>query len=341
MSKSKFQTIVEIPEFSWKTEYQKRNLFMGSCFTENIGNRMSDLKYEVDINPFGILYNPMSVASGLEILLDNKEFEADDVHEHNGLWQSFAHHGNFSSTNKTQCLANINTRIKSSSEFLKSSDFLFLTFGTAWVYRHKKSGKVVSNCHKIPAKEFVRERLSVNDIVEKYMELFQQIWEVNPSLKVVFTVSPIRHWKDGAIENQRSKSTLLLAIEQLINMLGNDKCAYFPSYEIVMDELRDYRFYAEDMLHLTDVAVKHIWGIFENSLINEESIKNSREIQKIISAVRHRPINRKSIEFYKFLISFQKKIEELEAKLPFLNLMFEKEYFNVQCDKFNQNKDNF
>ncbi len=339
MAKSKFQTIVDIPSFEWETAYEKRNLFMGSCFTENVGNIMETFKYKVDINPFGILYNPMSVASGLKILLENRKFNPNDLIESNGLWHSYYHHGRFSSTDKNECLTSINNRIQSSSEFLRTTDYLFLTFGTAWIYRYNKNGEVVSNCHKIAAKEFTRQRLSVNEIVNEYTNLLTQIWQLNPGLKVVFTVSPIRHWKDGAIENQRSKATLLLAVEQLVNTFGNEKCAYFPSYEIVMDELRDYRFYAEDMLHLTDVAVQHIWEIFEQALINEESVKISREIKKIINAVRHRPINNKSIEFSKFLTSFQKKISELEQKFPFINLKLEKEYFNVQSTQYGQGKD--
>ena len=308
---------------------------MGSCFTENVGNKMQVLKYPVDINPFGILYNPESVANGLEILLDKKSFTKDDLIQHNELWHSFFHHGKFSSLDQDKILDEINTRIQTSSEFLKNAKFLFLTFGTAWIYRHKKTNTIVSNCHKIPAKEFLRERLSITEISEKYIDLLNAIWELNPELKVVFTVSPIRHWKDGAIENQRSKSTLLLAVEEIIKHTGSENCAYFPSYEIMMDELRDYRFYAEDMLHINATAVNHIWDLFEKSIIQEESIKISKEVQKIVSAVNHRPINSDAVEYFNFLNRFLKKITEIETKHPFLNLKLEKEYFKVQIDEFN------
>lgn len=336
MLTTQFQTIVDIPEYAWKTGYAKQNMFIGSCFTENVGMHMETLKYQVDINPFGILYNPMSVATCLEILLHEKEFSEKDLYQHNGLWHSFNHHGRFSSNDKNTCLNNINSRIKSSSAFLKQTNFLFITFGTAWIYRRKVNNEVVSNCHKIPAKEFMRERLSVNSIVEKYTILLNKLWQVNPNVKVVFTVSPIRHWKDGAIENQRSKSTLLLAVDALQRQFENQQCAYFPSYEIMMDELRDYRFYADDMLHPTNLAVQHIWQIFEQALINKESVTISSKIRKIINAVRHRPINKNSMEFYNFLTSFQKKIDELEQKHPFLNLRLEKEYFNVQIKAYNK-----
>ncbi|WP_321370383.1 GSCFA domain-containing protein [uncultured Draconibacterium sp.] len=334
MAGTKFQTIVELPQFAWQTGYKSKNLFMGSCFTENVGGVMEAQKYPVDINPFGILYNPLSVANGLQILLEEKRFLADDLVEHNGLWHSFSHHGRFSNVDKEQVLDDINSRIKSSSAFIKQADFLFLTFGTAWIYRYKKNGKLVSNCHKIPAREFVRERLSVRQILDVYSQLLPKLWEKNPTLKVVFTVSPIRHWKDGAVENQRSKATLILAVDELIQQFGAAKCGYFPSYEIVMDELRDYRFYAEDMLHISDVAVKHIWERFEHALIDAESIAIAKEVVKITNAVKHRPINKKSLEFSKFLISFLKKTGDLEKRHPYLNLKLEKEYFNVQIEDF-------
>jgi hypothetical protein len=150
---------------------------------------------------------------------------------------------------------------------LKNADFLFITFGTAWVYRYKKTGKVVSNCHKIPASEFDRYRLTVDEIVVEYKNLLVEIRKVNPIAMVIFTVSPIRHWKDGAVENQRSKATLLLAIDKILNEFSHKNCGYFPAYEIVMDELRDYRFYSDDMIHVSDVAINHIWEIFEENLI--------------------------------------------------------------------------
>ncbi|MDX8337596.1 GSCFA domain-containing protein [Draconibacterium sp. IB214405] len=332
MAETKFQTIVDVPQFLWQTGYKKKNLFMGSCFTENVGAKMEALKYPVDINPFGILYNPLSVANGLQILLDEKQFGSSDLVEHNGLWHSFSHHGRFSNIEKDVALDEINSRIVNSATFLKEADFLYITFGTAWIYRYKKDGELVSNCHKIPAREFVRERLSVQQILDVYRQLLTKLWEFNPKLKVVFTVSPIRHWKDGAVENQRSKATLILAVDQLVQEFGSEKCAYFPSYEIVMDELRDYRFYAEDMLHISEVAIKHIWERFAEALIDAESLALSKEVVKITNAVKHRPINKNSIEFSKFLLSFLKKTGDLEKRFPYLNLKLEKEYFNTQIE---------
>lgn len=330
---SKFQTIVEIPKFPWQTGYSNSHVFMGSCFAENIGNRMESLKYKVDINPFGILYNPLSVSNGLRILLQQKEFKAEDLIFANGFWHSFSHHGRFSSTNKNEVLEQINNRIIFSAKFLKTASFLFITFGTAWIYKFKKTGQTVSNCHKIPAKEFERVRMTVDEIVDEYQDLLIEIRKLNPSLKVVFTVSPIRHWKDGAVENQRSKAVLLLAVDKIINETGNDICAYFPAYEIVMDELRDYRFYAEDMTHISDVAVNHIWEKFQMALIRNESQQIAVRVQKILSALGHKPFHKYTSEYKLFLNQINNQIAELESKYPHLDFTSEKAYLKTETAK--------
>jgi hypothetical protein len=327
---AKFQTEVLIPEYHWKTGFQKSNLFMGSCFTENVGGKMAALKYSADINPFGILYNPVSVVQGLNFLLQKKRFTGDDLIRHNGLWHSFFHHSRFSSPSKKEALNRINQRIEYSAEFLNHAGFLFITFGTAWVYEYKLTGKTVSNCHKISEKKFRRFRLTPGEIVEEFRQLLSGLWEYNPGIKVVFTVSPIRHWKDGAVENQRSKATLLLAVEQLVRGFGEERCNYFPAYEIVMDELRDYRFYEEDMLHLSSAAINHIWEKFQTALIDEESRKISEEVKKITTSLNHKPFNRFTKEHLQFLKQSLKKTYRLEEKFPYLNLAFEKEFLSGQ-----------
>jgi hypothetical protein len=324
---SKFQTEIQIPDFAWQTGYQKRNLFMGSCFTENVGNKMAELKYPVDINPFGILYNPVSVANGLRILMQNKKFTEKDLIHYNELWHSFSHHSRFSSLDASETLSNINNRIESAAEFLKNAGFLFITFGTAWVYEYKHTGQTVSNCHKIPEKEFRRFRLTPGEIVEDYRQLLSDLWKFNPEIKIVFTVSPIRHWKDGAIENQRSKAILLLAIDQLVRGFGQGNCNYFPAYEIVMDELRDYRFYEEDMIHLSGPAIQHIWEKFQQVLIDEKSLKISGEVKNIVAAMNHKPFNKFTKEHLQFLKQSLQQTNKLEKKFPYLNFTFEKEFF--------------
>ncbi|SHI34301.1 GSCFA family protein [Tangfeifania diversioriginum] len=326
----KFQTEVEIPDFEWQTGYRKRNLFMGSCFTENIGGKMAALKYDVDINPFGILYNPLSVANALELLLQKKKFTHEDLFQHNGLWHSFYHHSRFSSSDANVALENINTRIETSAEYLEKAEFLFVTFGTAWVYEYIQTGQTVSNCHKIPAAKFKRFRLAADTITQQFIPLINSIRKINPGIKFIFTVSPIRHWKDGAVENQRSKATLLLAIDQLTKEFDGEGCGYFPSYEIVMDELRDYRFYAEDMIHLSEVAVKHIWEKFQHSLIDLESQNISGEVQKIANAMNHKPFNKFTNEHLRFLKQCLNKTDELQDKYPYIKLTNEKHFFADQ-----------
>ena len=325
-----FFTEINIPEFPSKLDYSKSMMLMGSCFTENIGQKLLDLKFKVNMNPFGILYNPESIANSLKILLEKRIFTEKDLFKDHGLWNSFYHHSRFSDIDLDTALQKINERIAGSNEFLKTADFLIITFGTAWVYELKETGTIVSNCHKVPASEFERFRLGIYEITETYRELLEQIWKINPGLKVIFTVSPIRHWKDGAVENQLSKATLLLVIDQLIRGFGDQGCAYFPSYEIVMDELRDYRFYAEDMLHLSPVATDYIFDRFTKVMVSAESIEISGQVSKITKAILHRPFNPQSVEYKKFLRSNLNEISRLESRFSFLDLSKEKEHFNKE-----------
>jgi len=331
-----FFTEINIPEFPLKMDYSKSMMLMGSCFTENIGQKLLDLKFKVDMNPFGILYNPMSIANSLKILLEKRIFTEKDLFNDHGLWNSYFHHSRFSDIDRDAALQKISERIAISNEFLETADFLIITFGTAWVYELKETGKIVSNCHKVPASEFKRFRLGVFEITETYRELLEQIWKINPGLKVIFTVSPIRHWKDGAVENQLSKATLLLAIDQLIRGFGNQVCAYFPSYEIVMDELRDYRFYAEDMLHLSPVATDYIFERFSKVIISSESKEISKKIEKLKKSMDHRPVNPKTNEYKDFIYLNLNQIEQLMADFPSLDFTRERNYFEQELTRFQE-----
>jgi hypothetical protein len=328
-----FFTEINIPESPWKIDYSRKIMLLGSCFSENIGQKLLDLKFGVDMNPFGIVYNPESIANGLKILLEQRMFTANDLFQDQGLWSSFYHHSRFSDVDRDVALEKINSRIALSSEFLSGADFLFVTFGTSWVFELKSTGRIVSNCHKVPASEFNRYRLSVTEITETYRALLDEIWKINPGLKVVFTVSPIRHWKDGAVENQVSKAILLLAIDQLRKEFGANKCGYFPAYELMMDELRDYRFYAEDMLHLSQVAVDYIFERFVKVLIAKESAEISKEIRKISKAFAHRPVNPNTNEFKHFLQQSLLLVTQLQELYPSVDLIQERNYFDQQLAK--------
>ncbi len=317
-----FRTEVKIPEFDWEISYQSGLIFMGSCFTNHIGERMQKLKFKTDVNTFGIIYNPVSVKNSLEKLIANDSFQEEDLKFHNGHWYSFYHHTSFSHHDKKLCLEKINRKIHDSSEFLRKAEFLFLSFGTARVYELAETGQVVSNCHKLPSKYFNYRLIDSEDIVGIYEKLIHNLLRFNPGLKIIFTLSPVRHWKDGATGNQLSKATLLVAIHRLVNTFPN--AAYFPSYELMMDDLRDYRFYAEDMLHISPAAVDYIWDKFQNALLDNNALKLVPEVEKILKAARHRPFDPGSESFRAFQVKVLNDMEELKKKYPFLDFSEEK-----------------
>ena len=322
-----FFTQIKIQEFPWKMDYSKRMMFFGSCFSENIGQKLIDLKFNVDLNPFGILYNPISIANSLRILLENRIFTESDLFQDHGLWNSFYHHSRFSDVDREAALEKINSRIALSREFLLNTDFLIITLGTSWVYELKETEQVVTNCHKVSAAQFKRYRLDVAEITKVYGELLNDLARFNPNLKLVFTVSPIRHWKDGAVENQLSKATLLLAVDHLIKGAENKNSAYFPSYELMMDELRDYRFYGQDMLHLSAVATQYIFERFAGAMISNNSMEIAKEVVKVRKAVLHRPVNSASVEYERFLLYNLQEIIKLTINFPYLDFSNEKKHF--------------
>ncbi|MEI8273717.1 MAG: GSCFA domain-containing protein [Paludibacter sp.] len=311
-----FQTKVEIPVSEVKIDYEDKIMTLGSCFAENIGQKMLEVWFDTNINPFGVLYNPVSILKSIELLLENKIFTETDLFEHRGLWQSFSHSSLFSDITAEKCLTKINERYLSACEFIKLTDFLLITFGTSWVFEEKSSGKVVSNCHKLAANHFVRRRLTVEEIVKEYSILIEKLSQLFPKMKLIFSVSPIRHWKDGPHENNISKSTLLLAINELEQKFS--QVHYFPAYEIQMDELRDYRFYAADMFHPSDVAVDYIWKRFSETYFDVRTLKIKKEMEQLRSDMSHRPLQQDSEEF----LLFQKNTENRKLRIieeyPFL-----------------------
>lgn len=318
---SDFRTKIDIQPGPFKLNYQTKSIFMGSCFSENIGEKMNSLKFPVLLNPFGVLYNPESIRNALDIIIDHHPFSEDDLYCYNNKWLSFYHDTSFSSESREHCYKHIKEKINESSKALKQAKYLFVTFGTAWVYRWEESGNIVSNCHKIPASQFERSRLSIEGIFVEWASLINRLLQFNSRLKIVFTVSPVRHWKDGAIENQLSKSTLIMAVHQIKKMFtGVD---YFPAYEIMMDDLRDYRFYADDMVHPGNVAIDYIWNLFRKKYIDEIAVEISEKVNKLNQAINHRPFNVKSTDHQKFLKRELNKIHLLQQEYPFLD--FEKE----------------
>ncbi|RHJ90846.1 GSCFA domain-containing protein [Parabacteroides bouchesdurhonensis] len=316
-------TPVSIPKPRFTFEYGNQIMLFGSCFAENIGSKLEDSKFTVDLNPFGTLYNPASVALALRKLFQPERFTGKDLFQHGEIYHSFSHHSKFSSTSEAECLENINERLFASSERLRQANRLVITFGTAYVYKLKENGQIVSNCHKLPEKMFTRELLPVQDIVENWQKLLLSLWEQNPELKVLFTVSPIRHWKDGAHGNQISKATLLLAIEQLQKSYATH-IEYFPAYEIMMDELRDYRFYADDMLHPSSLAIEYIWQGFKENYLSQESLAILKEWNDIKKALNHKPFQPESDAYRQFISQTLLKMERISRKIASFDIS--KEY---------------
>ena len=276
---TRLYTPVDTPTLPFVLTHADRIVSMGSCFSDEIGRRLQDGGFSVDLNPFGTLYNPASMASAIERIVDDREVGMSDLVSHDGLWHSWHHHGSFSRPTQEECLAACNARIHQAHAALKEASLLMVTFGSAWVYDLADGRGTVANCHKLPQELFVRHRLSVDDIVARWRPLLDELHALFPSLHTLFTVSPIRHIGDGLHGNQLSKSTLLLAVDQLVDreippalrkrkgvkvaVPEHPMTFYFPSYEIVLDELRDYRYYNADMAHPSQLAVDIVWDRFQ------------------------------------------------------------------------------
>lgn len=321
-----FRTKVDIPPNEKKIDHASGILLMGSCFADYMGSKLKLLKFNVSHNPFGVLYNPMSIAVNLETLIHRELFTESDLYYFNKRWISFYHYTSFSDPEKSNALKKINESIKSASAILADAKFLFITFGTSWVYEFLKTGKIVANCHKIPARQFRRFLLNADDIAEVFDKLIPVLNEFNPGLEIIFTVSPIRHLKDGATGNQVSKSVLFVAIHRLLQK--HQKTGYFPAYEIFMDELRDYRFYAGDMVHPSEVAVDYIWERFSEAYMTGETISVLKEADKLIKARNHRPFSPDSPDYFEFREKMLKKTKDLQLKYPFLDLSEELKFFS-------------
>jgi len=301
---------------------------LGSCFAENIGQRLENLKFKIDRNPFGILYHPISIFNGLERLLDNENFTENELFAHHGLWHSFAHHGGFSKIEKTATLNGIQQRFTETQTALQNTNQLLLTFGTAYVFEYKKTGKIVANCHKLPNQDFNRRCLTIEEITNTFIPFLQQLKKQNPPFQTIATISPIRHIRDGLIENQKSKAILRVALTEICETL--DFVHYFPSYEILMDDLRDYRFYEVDMIHPSQVAMDYIWEHFQEAFFDQKTRELNGKVEKIRMAMQHRPLNPKSEEYRQFLRQQLKKVEALKETVPFLNFNLEEAFFKTK-----------
>lgn len=320
-----FRTEVFPPDYSFQIDHQKSVVMLGSCFAENIGAKLLQSKVKTTINPFGILFNPFSIMNALERMLNNRPYEASELVKTTEYFASLDHHGRFNQTEVEATLDGINTELETGREALLNADVVFITLGSAWVYEHIAKQKTVANCHKIPNKEFSKRLLSYQDVHLILRHIPQFFAAKGVRAQIVFTVSPVRHWKDGSMENQRSKSLLNAAIHAVVDEF--ETCHYFPAYELVMDDLRDYRFFGADMLHLNDQAIDYVWQKFQGAFFNEKTQEICNAVKAVVQAASHRPVDPESNSFQRFLSKQLSIIAELETKFPELDMSAEKAVF--------------
>jgi hypothetical protein len=319
------RTTFSIEPSSEKITYNDPVMFIGSCFASSIGSQMVMGHMPVMINPAGAVFNPVSVCNTLDTITNEKDFILEDLHFYNGNWFSFYHYTDFSSDDPSILLEKINRRSAEAFDFLKRARFLFITLGTARIYKLKKTNLIVSNCHKIPAEQFESGMMTVAEIVTVWEEQLDKLKLLFPQLNVIFTISPVRHWKDGAHGNQVSKSVLFVAIEELLKHKSAPK--YFPAYEIVMDDLRDYRFYNDDMQHLSSSAINYIWESFAGCYLDNDTLSIWKESVRISKAFNHR-FNTDSDSAKKYFAErVLKQISDIKNKVPNIDFSLEEDYF--------------
>lgn len=326
-----FRLELTVKPFPATINIRDRVALMGSCFTDHMSTRLHSMKFSVLENPNGIIFNPVSIEKAIESYINGKVYSDNDLFYFNELWNSWSFHGKFSLPSQEDCLKGINDSVRHAHEFLKNANWLILTLGSSFVYELKDDamggaiGEVAANCHKVPANHFVHRMLSLQETAGSLQRSIDAIRSVNPSIKIIFTVSPVRHYREGLIENNRSKSTLHLAVHQILQ--ANEQVFYFPSYELIIDDLRDYRFYAEDLVHPNHAATQYVWEKFSSSFIDEETNTLMTQLEQLRIGMLHRPHHPESVLHKKFLRSMFEKTEQLKKAFPFLLLQEELDYF--------------
>lgn len=318
-----FTTKIPVQKSSFPIDYDSKIMLLGSCFAENIGKKFSYFKYQATTNPFGIIFNAVSLEKLIRRVVENKKFTENDIFFHNELWHCYEVHSELSNPDKDLFLSHLNSILESTHSHIAALTHCIITLGTSWVYSNIETHEIVANCHKVPQKQFTKELLSIEQTEKSLENIILLIHSVNPNCHFIFTVSPVRHIKDGFIENTLSKAHLIAAIHSILNKkfstsleVTNQNRNYFPSYEIMMDELRDYRFYAEDMLHPNQTAIDYIWLRFYEHYISESAAKLMEEVDAIQKGLAHRPFNPNTESHQKFLAQLNLKIETIKKKLP-------------------------
>lgn len=309
-----FTTKIPIQKSNLPIDYASKIVLLGSCFAENMGEKFEYFKFQTAINPFGIIFNLVSLCRIIERSVQKNYFTENDIFFHNELWHCFDVHSELSNSDKDAFLESLNDLINSTNKQLNDSTHIIITLGTSWVYRNIETNEIVANCHKVPQKQFTKELLSIETIVQSLESILFHVSILNPNCNFIFTVSPVRHIKDGFVENTLSKAHLIAGIHNL--KLETRNSQYFPAYEIMMDELRDYRFYTEDMLHPNQTAIDYIWIKFFENYISESEFGLMNQICEIQRALKHRPFNPNTANHQNFLASIDTKILKIQEKLP-------------------------
>jgi lysophospholipase L1-like esterase len=291
-------------------------LLLGSCFVENIGKKLDYFKFQNLQNPFGILFHQLAIETLITNAINEKEYTEEDIFFHNEQWHCCDAHSKLSASSKEELLHNLNQQIKATNQQINESTHIIITLGTAWVYRYIETDTIVANCHKVPQKKFLKELLSADEISESLESIIALIKSVNIKVSILFTVSPVRHLKDGFVGNTQSKAQLISAIHQVVE--SRSSIYYFPSYEIMMDELRDYRFYAEDMIHPNQTAVDYIWDKFRKVWISKSAAKTMDDIDVVQKGINHKPFNANSKAHKLFFQNLEEKKKSLYIQFPYI-----------------------
>jgi hypothetical protein len=308
--------------------YPEKIFLSGSCFTEHIGSRLAELKFPVLQNPNGILFDPISVTKSIVSYIQNKQYTESDLFYLNELWQSWQHHSQFSGIDKEAVLKNINHSQQQAHEFLQEADWLIITLGSSFSYQLIETGEPVANCHRAPAQTFNKHLLGIDETITALDNCMHQLFYFNKKIKIVFTISPVRHLRDGVVENNRSKARLIEAVHHLANKF--DRLYYFPAYELVIDVLRDYRFYDIDLAHPNYAATEFVFEKFVQHFIDSDSQALIEEIKKIVIARKHKAFQPATTAHKEFLRIHLEKVKQLQQKYPMLDFMQEQVYFEVK-----------
>ncbi len=298
-------------------EHQHKILLVGSCFAESIGERLSGLKFDVLQNPNGILYDPVSVTNSIVSYIDKHLYSLRDLIETQGLWHSWQHHGSFSGADADLVLQNLNHSQDLAHRFLKNADWCFITLGSAFHYVLAETGEPVANCHKAPAKTFVKKLLTIEEIKSSLDTCIHRLFHFNPGIRIIFTVSPVRYIRDGLIENNLSKARLIEVVQHLVSKF--EGIHYFAAYELVNDVLRDYRFFKEDMVHPSSQAIDFIFEHFSESAFSEQTRLLANEISRFKGALNHRPLHPGTTSHKQFIIKLREEMNALRARYPHLD----------------------